>query len=77
MAGHSLPDYSNAYTEACDPDSVAGAVVAGLQDGWQRVERPQALDLLILRIAGRPWHCAVMLDAAMFIHVMPPGRNDR
>lgn len=77
VAGQSLPDYSDAYTRPGDQTSVAAAVESGLRDGWQQVDRPQALDLLILRIAGRPWHCAAMLNAAMFIHVPPPGRDGR
>lgn len=75
VAGIALPDYSMAYTRPGDHASVANAVESGLRDGWERVERPQTLDLLILRIAGRPWHCAVMVGAGMFMHCPPPGRN--
>ena len=71
-----LPDYADAYTSADDGDSVAAAVRTGLAD-WRQVERPAAGDLLILRILGRPWHCAVMVDSRRFLHVPPPGRDGR
>lgn len=77
VAGQALPDYSGAYTRAGDHASVADAVEAGLNDGWERVDRPKARDLLILRIAGRPWHCAMMVNETMFIHAPPPGRGGR
>lgn len=66
-----LPDYADAYSGACNRLSVAGAIEAGLADGWCVVTRPQAFDLLILRIAGRPWHCAVMVTSGMFLHAPP------
>lgn len=75
VAGITLPDYGDAYTRPGDHASVADAVDAGLKHNWQRVDRPQALDLLILRIAGRPWHCAVMTTRDTFAHCPPPGRN--
>lgn len=72
-----LPDYADAYTCAADRGSVAAAVDAGLRDGWRRVERPREGDLLILRIAGRPWHCGLMVSARQFLHWPPPGRDGR
>ena len=75
--GHELPDYSCAYTDAKDQASVAGAVEAGLADGWQRADRPQAGDLLILKIAGRPWHCALMVNDRQFLHWPPPDKQGR
>ena len=71
--GMALPDYAEAYTRAADHDSVAVAVRAGLADGWQPVDKPQAFDLVILNIAQRPWHCGVMVAPDRFLHVMPPG----
>lgn len=74
-AGIALPDYANAYSAACDRDSVATAVEAGLAHGWQRVEQPQTMDLLILRIAGRPWHCALVVAPGLFLHVPPKSTS--
>ncbi|NMW24197.1 hypothetical protein HFP05_07300, partial [Rhodanobacter denitrificans] len=42
-----------------------------LADGWQRTAQPRAGDLLILRIAMRPWHCGLMLNSAQFLHAAP------
>jgi len=72
-----LPDYADAYTDAADRDSVAAAVQAGLREGWQRVASPREGDLLILRVAGRPWHCAVMVAPRMFLHCPPPDARGR
>jgi cell wall-associated NlpC family hydrolase len=76
-AGLVLPDYAAAYTRADDRLSVAAAVEAGLADGWERVEAQRALDLLILRVAGRPWHCGVIVAPGLFLHAMPPWRDGR
>lgn len=73
--GITLPDYADAYITASDRYSVSQAVQAGLEHGWARVTKPKAFDLLILRIAGRPWHCAIMLNDRQFIHVPPPSRT--
>lgn len=70
--GHDLPDYSDTYTDTKNHASVADAVDAGLADGWHKVDRPHEGDLLVLKIAGRPWHCAVMVNASQFLHWPPP-----
>lgn len=66
-----LPDYLDAYTSSNDGDSVASAVASGLRDGWTAVQIPREGDLLILRIAARPWHCGVMVNERMFLHWPP------
>lgn len=74
--GISLPDYSDAYAGALDHDSVATAVQAGLRDGWSLVEgAPQCGDLLVIKIAGRPWHCGLMVSSERFLHC--PQQTDR
>lgn len=48
------------------------AVRSALVDGWwHATERPRGGDLLVLNIAKRPWHCALMLDALHFLHAAP------
>ncbi|GAA0694598.1 C40 family peptidase [Dyella marensis] len=66
-----LPDYGDAYPSAEDRAAVAGAVAAGLAAGWEPVSAPAAGDLLILRIAGRPWHCGILVTADRFLHWPP------
>ena len=73
--GLALPDYSEAYSAAKDHASVAAAVAVGLADGWAPVEKPQVGDLLILKIAQRPWHCALMVTSDKFLHWPPPDRR--
>jgi cell wall-associated NlpC family hydrolase len=73
--GHDLPDYADAYTHTKDHASVAAAVESGLADGWEKVARGQAGDLLILKIGGRPWHCAVMVNGQQFLHWPPPDQQ--
>lgn len=65
-----LPDYSDAYSGARNRDSVTRAVRAGLSDGWAQVAEPREGDLIILRLAARPWHCAVAVGDGWMIHVL-------
>lgn len=71
--GVTLPDYTDAYTTADDSRSVAAAVTVGLEHDWQPVTQPQSGDLLILKIGGRPWHCALMVTRDRFLHWLPPS----
>jgi cell wall-associated NlpC family hydrolase len=74
-----LPDYADAYSCTHDQDSVSAAVRAGLRDGWTKLDRkhmkPHAGDLLIIKIAGRPWHCGLMVTPDKFLHC--PTQKDR
>ncbi|WP_263418665.1 C40 family peptidase [Terriglobus albidus] len=65
-----LPDYVGAYSSAFDKESVAAAIEKGLLDGWNQVEKPQAGDLVILRLAGKPWHCGVMVSEIDMLHIV-------
>lgn len=69
--GIRLPSYDGAYASANDAHSASRAVQRGLADGWQPCTAPIAGDLLILRIEGRPWHCALMVARHLFVHA--PG----
>ena len=74
--GIALPDYCDAYRNAHDHDSVSAAVRAGLRDGWSMVDgAPQCGDLLVIKIAGRPWHCGLMVSPTRFLHW--PTQPDR
>jgi cell wall-associated NlpC family hydrolase len=73
--GVTLPDYADAYTDAHDHASVAAAVEAGLRDGWQIVPTPRCGDLVVIKIAGRPWHCALAVTPARFLHVPDKGTS--
>jgi cell wall-associated NlpC family hydrolase len=77
LFGHDLPDYSGAYANTKDRESVAAAVESGLADGWERTDSPLAGDLLVLKIAGRPWHAAILVNASQFLHWPPPSKDGR
>jgi cell wall-associated NlpC family hydrolase len=67
-----LPDYGAAYEAAKDRVSVAKAVAAGLAQGWRQLdqdESPREGDLIILKLAGRPWHCAIAAGGDWMMHV--------
>lgn len=65
-----LPDYCDSYESKDDKQGIAAAVQTGLLVGWQEVEQPSAGALLILRLTGRPWHCAIMLDELYMLHAL-------
>lgn len=69
--GTELPDYGDEYETAADRAAVAVAVEHGLADGWERIDRPEPGALLILRIAGRPWHCGLIVAPNLFLHWVP------
>lgn len=73
--GQVLPDYADAYTHAEDMASVSRAVSVGLAEGWQEVSSPAPGDLLIISIAGRPWHCGIMVTTDRFLHWPPKSRR--
>lgn len=77
--GIELPDYANAYSDAHDHESVAVAVQAGLRDGWTEIDRdreaPRCGDLLVIKIAMRPWHCGLMVTPERFLHC--PTQQER
>jgi cell wall-associated NlpC family hydrolase len=65
-----LPDYVGSYTSVGDKRSVSAAVTAGLAEGWQRVDKANDGTLVILRLAGRPWHCAIAVNSEWMLHVV-------
>lgn len=73
--GIALPDYGDAYETSADRAAVADAVETGLADGWVRVECAATGDLLILRIAGRPWHCGLVVAPNLFLHWAPKATS--
>jgi cell wall-associated NlpC family hydrolase len=66
----SLPDYADRYTSAGDRNSVSSAVSAGLALGWHQVTSPASGVLVILRVAGRPWHCGLAISDRLMLHTL-------
>jgi cell wall-associated NlpC family hydrolase len=63
-----LPDYVDSYLSCRDKVSVSAAVRDGLMFGWRKVDKPQPGCLVILMLAGRPWHCGVMVASNVMLH---------
>jgi len=42
---------------------------------WRRVERPQALDVVVFNRGGRPSHVGICVDGGRFLHVEEGGRS--
>jgi cell wall-associated NlpC family hydrolase len=71
--GVDLPDFRGMYSDPANAGEVSAAIVGGL-DGWDEVEEPSSLDVIVFRIMGMPWHCGVYLEAGKFLHSMK-GHN--
>jgi hypothetical protein len=58
-----LPDYGDTYTTSGDWSSVSRAVIEGLKHGWNKLSfgGPEPGDLVIINLAGRPFHCGVFV----------------
>lgn len=68
-----LPDLVTEYPSAEDHRSVAEVVEryeAELATSWRRSEWPQPGDIIILNIAGMPWHCGVAVGGDWMMHML-------
>ncbi|MGN6234990.1 C40 family peptidase [Dyella sp.] len=66
-----LPDCSTAYANGEDWSGIAAEIERVRGTGWCRTEQPHMGDIVVLAIAGRPWHCGVMLNSLAFLHASP------
>lgn len=66
--GRRVPDY--AYASSMDRVAVAGTVDAYLAIDWRKVDAPEPGDLVMLSIAGRPWHCGVYVAPGLMLHAI-------
>lgn len=65
-----LPSYEDRYRGTADRDGIAAAVRSGLLQGWERSYVAAAGSLVILRLAGRPWHCGLMANGSSMLHTL-------
>ena len=63
-----LPDYLDKYETVLDESGVESAVSAGRVSGWDRVDRPQNMDLVLFKIFGRPLHVGIVAGKDYFLH---------
>lgn len=43
--------------------------------GWDRVDNPRMLDIVVFNLAGKPSHVGVCIGRGRFIHVEEGGRS--
>ncbi len=69
--GREVPSYAESYSTCMDQREISSMIQQETTSTWEAVEqqRVQAGDLVVLRIAGHPWHCGVMLDRYRFLHI--------
>lgn len=68
-----LPDFSNDYeSETMAHQNTIAALVERERKKWIDVPAAEVepFDVVILRVAGMPWHIGLMIDKNQFIHVM-------
>lgn len=69
--GVQVPSYAEAYATCMDKEEISAIIRQETASTWEPIEQSevQAGDLVVLRIAGHPWHCGVMLDRHKFLHI--------
>ncbi len=67
--GLDLPDYTGEYASSGDRISVSAAVTEGCRS-WTKVQAAQVFDVAILRLAGRPWHCGLVVADDWMLHTL-------
>ena len=69
--GVNLPDYIDEYESPFDRASIAATMETEIASGaYERIFEPQAGAIIILRLLGRPWHCAIAVDRRWMLHVV-------
>jgi cell wall-associated NlpC family hydrolase len=70
--GLELPDLSDEYPSAEDHDAVAAVAERNkrlLAMEWPQVSSAREGDVVILRVAGRPWHCGICVGGDWMMHI--------
>lgn len=69
--GVQVPSYVESYATCMDKDEIAAIIRQETASTWDPIAQHdvQSGDLVVLRIAGDPWHCGVMLDRYRFLHI--------
>jgi cell wall-associated NlpC family hydrolase len=76
VRGVMLPDYGNGYAGTADHEGIEASIREGLVRDFQRVEVPQAFDLVIFNLCNQPRHVGLMVTSWQFLHV-PEGQSSR
>ena len=67
-----VPSYTEDYVTTKEGSEIS-ALIGCESLGWSEVtlSHAQPGDVLVLRMRGRPWHCALFIDPPWFIHADP------
>lgn len=69
--GIALPSYVGAYCSSLEGEEVSKLIAnESATSMWREVSSPQFGDVVILRVRGLPWHCAVMVENNRFLHIV-------
>jgi len=67
--GVAVPSYSDTYTDA--NKASAARAVSTLRDlDFISLPYPESGAIVVLRVAGLPWHAGIMVNSHEFLHVM-------
>lgn len=69
--GLEVPAYTDGYATCMDQREISAMIQQETVSTWRPVERRdiQLGDLVVLRIAGHPWHCGLMVNRYDFLHI--------
>ena len=69
VKGVELPSWEEAYNSTKDKHVIAGLLAEGQKEAsWLKVEAPESFDVLVLKIAGVPFHVGLYTHQKRFIH---------
>ena len=68
--GYVLPDLNHDYTSAVDSKSVSTLVEYSKLDGWEKVTKYAAGDIVVFNLAGFPCHVGTYIGRGRFIHIL-------
>ncbi len=70
VLGIDLPSYDDSYTNVQPGAALAAAVAHGHKElAWCEVPSPMSLDVVLLRLAGVPVHCGLVVGESLMLHV--------
>lgn len=64
-----LPDYSDLYTSTRDYDAIADVYDVDLPRFWRPAPEPRLGDIVVFRVAGRPMHVGLVLEAGWMLSI--------
>jgi cell wall-associated NlpC family hydrolase len=69
LLGVALPDFDAGYADTSDGDAIA-ALCRAERRRWREVDEARPLDVILLRLQGRPWHVGLVAGAGKMLHAL-------